>query len=317
MGMFSITTAAAATALALCAPAQTLKAGGIVVHSCPAAEPWMIKVQAEDGSYAGADGRPSVAATSLCMLAMLGDGSTLRGGPHKGALKKAFRWLRAQQDRDGRYVGAAAASTRDHALATYAMVEALGLSKWKLHRVAVEDALTALSRMRHPDGGWTANPATPFSDARTTGWSAMAALSAEHFGFRSAPSKGLLQWFDELRAETVTDEAVRLSCALYAGRDPREHPEMSRAADRIVAQAKLADPEQTYWASYALYQLGGKRWSRWQDKVKAKILASQITDHDDEHATSWAPIAPFGRARTTALQVLTLEAYFRYSRLVR
>lgn len=279
---------------------------------------WMMRVQGADGSYAGANGRPSLAATSLCMLAMLGDGSTLRSGPYRTALKKAIRWVQTRQDENGLFAGEAATATRDHAIATYAMIEAIGQSKSRgTLRASGERALAALARVRHPDGGWTVNPATPFTDARSTGWSTLAMLSGAEFGLEAATIQNALTWFDEQRQATPVDHAIAICCSLSAGRDPRKHPGISESADIVIEHAVPTDPEQAFWTTYGLFRLGGPRWKRWQHKIEATVLPQQITDPEDDSYSSWPPAPPFGRERTTALQLLTLSVYYRFSCLVR
>ncbi|MDF1799770.1 MAG: hypothetical protein P1V81_11390, partial [Planctomycetota bacterium] len=72
-----------------------------------------------------------------------------------------------------------------------------------------------------------------------------------------------------------------------------------------------------YYGSYAMYQLGGKHWKRWEDALKPTIIETQRTDGDAKG--SWDPVGPWGfaggRVYSTAMMALTTEVYFRYGRV--
>jgi hypothetical protein len=69
-----------------------------------------------------------------------------------------------------------------------------------------------------------------------------------------------------------------------------------------------------YYATLALYQLGGQGWQRWNAALKETLLATQR--HDGDLAGSWDTTDVWGgyggRVYTTALGALCLEVYYRY-----
>ena len=73
-----------------------------------------------------------------------------------------------------------------------------------------------------------------------------------------------------------------------------------------------------YYGSYAMYQMGGKHWTRWNKAMKKAVFESQRQDGDFKG--SWDPSGPWGwsggRVYSTALMALSLEVYFRYSPLL-
>jgi hypothetical protein len=73
-----------------------------------------------------------------------------------------------------------------------------------------------------------------------------------------------------------------------------------------------------YYGSYAMYQMGGRYWEKWNKAMKDTILPNQRTDGDLKG--SWDPIGPWGwsggRVYSTATMVLCLEVYFRYARVL-
>ena len=70
-----------------------------------------------------------------------------------------------------------------------------------------------------------------------------------------------------------------------------------------------------YYATLAMFRLGGSPWERWNAAMKETLLESQSDDG------SWRPISIYSeyahdtdrdRSYTTAMCVLTLEVYYRY-----
>src|SRR5690606_27886769 len=74
-----------------------------------------------------------------------------------------------------------------------------------------------------------------------------------------------------------------------------------------------------YYASYALFQMGGRYWSTWAKDLTEAVVEKQREDGNYEG--SWDPIGVWGedggRVYSTAILCLPLEVYYRYSRLVR
>ena len=73
-----------------------------------------------------------------------------------------------------------------------------------------------------------------------------------------------------------------------------------------------------YYATLALYQHGGEPWTRWNNRIRDRIVNLQRTSG---HQTgSWDPDESLygskgGRIYCTTLAALTLEVYYRYLRL--
>ena len=75
-----------------------------------------------------------------------------------------------------------------------------------------------------------------------------------------------------------------------------------------------------YYASYAMFQYGGKHWDTWSKKMTDAVLKTQRPQADGNFHGSWDPVDPWGqdggRVYSTAIMVLCLEAYFRYGRVL-
>jgi hypothetical protein len=79
-----------------------------------------------------------------------------------------------------------------------------------------------------------------------------------------------------------------------------------------------------YYATYALFQMGGRHWTEWQKKLESAVVKNQQLSKEPGKKNlygSWDPTCAWGedggRVYSTAILTLTLEAYYRYSRLVR
>jgi len=302
-----------------------------------------------------------VGVTGLALLAFLGDGSTLRSGPYKDVVKKAVHWLRRQQDPATGLFGQRAGHdfVYDHAIAAYAMCEAFGLSGYETLRPVAQRGLDYLESHRNPYGVWRYQPRGGDNDTSITGWCIMAYESGVFFGLvvdRQA-LRLAAQWLDDVsdasgqhgysrrgegsarkagdhaqrfpseKGEAMT--AVGLFSRFFLGQNPKEVQVMRAAADRLLAKPPVwneqdgsIDHYYWYYATYALFQMGGNHWTAWQKHLEKAVCKHQHLDRSQPNLLgSWDPKCAWGedggRVYSTATLVLTLQAMHRYTRLVR
>lgn len=244
----------------------------------------------------------------------------------------------------------------DHAIATLALTESYHASKNPFQKRAAQRALNYISRARSPYGGWRYEvPSDGETDTSITGWmifalkaGADAGLTIDREAFASTlqyldsvtdestgrvsyigPERGgrssrtqQNEHFDPALSEAMT--GVGLLTRTFLGQTPDSAPIMKRHGDlmlRTLPQWDKAgqhvDMYYWYYATYAMYQLGGEHWRKWKKAMNGAILPNQREDGD--YLGSWDPIGPWGyqggRVYATATMVLTLEVYYRYSRL--
>ncbi|MCA8973601.1 MAG: terpene cyclase/mutase family protein [Planctomycetes bacterium] len=337
---------------------------------------WLARHQDDDGKWDSdqfmkhdVDGIPcdgagnavhDVGVTGLALLAFLGDNNTMRGGPYRENVKKAVLWLRSQQQENGLFGNAMSHDfIYDHAIATYAMCEAYGLSRYRLLEPTAQRGLNYLESHRNPYGVWRYQPRDLDGDTSIAGWAIMAYESGEFFGLqvnRSAlqlaaafldqvtdatgrhgyHAQGELSSrkpgshearFPVAKGEAMT--AVGLFCRFFMGQDPKQKPEMKAAADLIVGKPPVwnekdgsIDHYYWYYATYALFQMGGDRWRDWQRHLVPAVVKTQHRSPSGANLTgSWDPAGAWGeeggRVYSTAILALTLEAHYRYSPLLR
>ena len=74
-----------------------------------------------------------------------------------------------------------------------------------------------------------------------------------------------------------------------------------------------------YYGALAMFQLGGEYWKTWEPALRDALVATQHTEGCEKG--SWDPAGVWGgaggRVYATAINTLTLEVYYRYSRILR
>ncbi len=302
------------------------------------------------------NGGHDVGVTALGLLAFLGEGNTMRTGPYKNAVRKAVKWLRAQQREDGLFgTNATHDFIYDHSLAALAMVEGYGLSEVPALRDSAQRGINYLEAHRNPYMVWRYQPRDNDNDTSVTGWCVMAYKSAQDFKLdvNAQALKLALTWFDQVtdpitgrcgytqRGESssrrIGDHAVNfptekgealtavgLMCRFFLDQDPEQTPVMLEAANRILEKPPVwndkdgsIDHYYWYYGTYALYQMGKRHWTEWSQKLTGAVVKTQRKDGNFKG--SWDPIDAWGedggRVYSTAILVLTLEAYYRYPRV--
>ncbi len=300
-----------------------------------------------------------VGMTGLALLAFLGDGHTTKSGQYKNVVSAGVKWLKDQQDPDlgllGEKIGQA--FLYNHAIGTLAMCEAYYFSKSPLIKRTAQDAVNFITRARNPYGAWRYDyPPIGDNDTSVTGWMVFALKSAEEAGLQVDPEAfvGSLSWLDEVtdtangrvgydsvgspssrvprqndhyppeKGEAMT--AVGLLCRFFLGQDPDEDKIMEKHAELMRETLPEWNPDDFgcdmyywYYGSYAMYQMGGKKfWDPWNKAMKVAVVDSQRRDGDEKG--SWDPVGPWGfaggRVYSTALMTLCLEVYFRYAKVL-
>ncbi len=244
----------------------------------------------------------------------------------------------------------------DHTLATLAMIEAYGLSDFNLLRRYAQNGINYLESHRNPYSVWRYQPRDGDNDTSVTSWAVLAYRSAMDFDLEVNPAAlaNASTWYDEVtsgngqagytkrgelssrnpgdhsrrfppdRGEALTAAALRSRFLL--GQDPEQDQIMTTAADRILSKPPLWDEDAGtidhyywYYATYALYRMGGDHWADWSRYLTDAVVKTQRADGNFQG--SWDPIGVWGgsggRIYSTALMLLTLQAYYRYSRLIR
>jgi len=296
-----------------------------------------------------------VGLTGLALLAFLGDGNTMRTGPYRDTIKAAVKFLRNQQGDAGLF---GVPETHDfiynHAIATYAICEAYGLSQYRILKPFAQRGIDFLEKHRNPRGVWRYDARSGDNDTSITSWGILAYRAAADFGLQVNPkaNASAIEYLDavtdpedgrcgyttrgqrssRLAGNHAQDFPAEKSEALTAAglflrfmmsQDPDETPVMERAADTLLTSPPAWDDrggiDFYYWfyGSYAMYQVGGEHWKKWRAAVVPTVLKNQR--RDGSASGSWDPVSVWsgggGRVYSTAMCTLTLQASYRYGRL--
>ncbi len=293
-----------------------------------------------------------VGATGLALMAFLGDGNTLRVGPHREVVAKAVQWLIRQQEDGSGLIGTMQWHDfiYDHAIATIALCEAAGLSKHKATARAAQKALNYLESHRNPYAVWRYMPRDNDNDTSVTAWCTMAYASGRDFGMEvNAQAFKLIEtWFDQVtdpatgkagytkrgemssrmpgdhmkRFPPMSGEAITaaaLFCRALLGQDPKEVKVMQQAAETMLQKPpkwdeKAGTIDQYYWyfGSMAMYQMGGKYWKTWRRHLTNAVLKTQR--EDGSFAGSWDPVGVWGESggRVYSTALMTMTMQVYY-----
>lgn len=292
---------------------------------------WLAKQQKVDGGWefdAGGWKDDRVAATGLALLPLLGAGATHKPGgdftlsKFRGVVNTALAFLVKNCPPNGPNAGAMSADPTAQAIATTALCEAFGMTKDVDLLPHAQAALNRLQRMQRPDGGW--------GDISTTGWAAQALLAAKTARDLVVVDRVLklaVAYLNATDAGPGTTAAAVVHFGKYhLGDWGPNNPGFVDGASGLLKQPPERDPVRRYYASWVLLRREGEEWKTWNEGSKGPDgvrrggardpLAVAQLRRDGADYGSWAAEGEWGercgRLGTTALNLLTLEVYYRY-----
>ncbi|MFC1582505.1 hypothetical protein ACFL4W_03090 [Planctomycetota bacterium] len=281
-------------------------------------------------------------ATGFALLCYLGAGNTHKAGPFKRQVADALAYMLEAQADDGSF----SSNNYVHAVAAMAMAEAYGMTKSKDLKSPAQKAVNIIISRQNDYLGWTyGNPASR-NDTSVTGWQVMALKSAKSSGLGIGNTfEGAAAHFDKVTPEIVgesepmlsdhvaytywtdrddpghrnsTCTSIGLLCRVFMGdnvkgRSLRAHA--NKMLEYLPADYANGKFYEWYYASMAMFQMGGGYWRKWNVAIKEVLLTNQNKGGCEDG--SWDPTTDFscqrgGRLFTTAVGCLTMEVYYRY-----
>jgi hypothetical protein len=245
----------------------------------------------------------------------------------------------------------------NHAIATLAMCEAFWMTRNPRYKRPAQAGLDFIARARNPYLAWRYEPRGGDNDTSVTGWMIMALKSGKFAGLMIDPDAfdGARRWIDSVtdpefgqvgynapggsvaRPEGLQDRfppeksqamtAAGILTRIFLGEDPRTSEPIRKGAQLCLERLPAWNPDDGsidmyywYYASLALFQVGGPTWKRWNAAMVPAIVRSQHPEGQGSRAGSWDPVGPWGgdggRVYATACMVMCLEVYYRYDRVV-
>jgi len=239
----------------------------------------------------------------------------------------------------------------DHAIALMAVSEAYAITLDRRMKKMAEKGLKFGLDAQNPGLGWKYEPKGGKNDTSVTGWMVLAMKAAKAGGL-AVPKEAFVNartWLDKVtavngrtgyetcgdpgsrlrnqakkfdRQETMT--AVGLICRIFTGQNKNDKV-IKKGVDLLMSKLPTYDTPNNnkvnyyYWynGTYAMFQVGGKKWVTWNKAMKKALLETQIRGGCSDG--SWDPVGEWsvvgGRTYATAINALTLEIYYRYAKV--
>ena len=144
-------------------------------------------------------------------------------------------------------------------------------------------------------------------------------------GTGPARPNDLVDRFPAEKSEAMT--AVGVLARVFLGEHPKTSVAIQNGARLCAALVPVWKPTEGavdmyywYYATLAMYQVGGDPWKRWDAAMKPAIVDTQRMDGDYcRYKGSWDAVDPWGqdggRVYATAVMAMCLEVYYRYERV--
>lgn len=299
------------------------------------------------------------AMTGLALLAFLAHGETTSSPEYGNAVRSGLKYLLSLQkdgifSAGGPHWNSTMVTERimsyEHAIGTYAISEAYGLTQIPFLKYSMEDAVQVILDGQHAAGSWDygyelgpeANIDTSLSGWHIQALKAASAAGAQNRGLKSAIESsmrglkatmvegepGMFTYGTRIREEEsdIAMTGVAVLCMQLTGHVlDAEAREGIRNLSDIDFRWTKTDPEAPgidkrhvgSWPFYAWYYLtqarfhqGGRTWIQWN-----RQFAPTLCDYQNPDG-SWCPApnsseARYGPVYCTALPCLMLEVYYR------
>ncbi|VGO21781.1 prenyltransferase/squalene oxidase repeat-containing protein [Pontiella sulfatireligans] len=320
---------------------------------------WLQTVQCEDGSWGVGKSKSMTAKqerarlTGLALLCYLAHGETPQSSTYGTTVQRAIQYLLGEQDaKTGRFCpfSKTVGSHDDigvygHAISTYALAEAYGLTRAPMLKQPVEMSVQVIIDGQQKEGGWDHRyQHEKWSDLSVGGWQVQALKAAQAAnvsvaGMAEALGKsvpfvqgmhaGEGKFYYRFGNKTPNGDldymtGVAVLCMQLAG--------SNRVAEVKAGLEYLRDIEcsdwdegwektgknksfniayEWYYNTQAIFQKGGSKWSSWNNKFAPMLIEAQ------DASGAWKPPSEADdelskdMIYTTTFCTLSLEVYYR------
>lgn len=297
---------------------------------------WLKRNQAPDGSW----GPQKESMTGLALLTFLAHGETTSSKEYGPTVEKAIRYLVSAQKEDGIFVGYSQQGVYAHAIATYALSEAYGLTRIPDLKPAMEKAAKIIVAGQQAGGLWDYNYKKEARwDTSVAGWQ-IQAMKAAYIAGAEVP--GLHEAMDKAAQGLMKAQSPESGRFGYAA--------VGQGSDGVTAVGTLCLQLLGYgktpsvknglnamngfdcnwqqplsWPMYAWYYItqakfhsGGQDWSTWNSKFAPELTKNQ--NEDGSWTSAGANLKEGGHGQetnlgpvySTTLAALTLQVYYRF-----
>lgn len=320
---------------------------------------WLKSVQREDGAWGIGTSKSMTAKqerarlTGLALLCYLAHGETSQSENYGEAVQRAIQYLLDEQDeKTGSFVpfSKTVGSHDDigvygHAIATYALAEAYGLTRAPMLKEPVEKAVRLIIDGQQPNGGWDHRyQHEKWSDLSVGGWQVQAlkaaqAADVEVEGIDAALAKSVPfvqamhdeggQFFYRIGNKTPNSgldymTGVAVLCMQLAGSNrvnevkagleylkDVECTDWDEGWEKTGKNKSFNIAYEWYYNTQAIFQKGGSKWSSWNNKFAPMLIEAQ------DKSGAWKPPSEAEEEiskdiiYTTSFCTLSLQVYYR------
>ena len=276
------------------------------------------------------------AATALGILPFLGCGQTHKEGKYKEVVYRGLNFLcgnmKPNPNVGGGSLHEADGSMYSHGLSAICLTEAYGMTKDKALAKPAQFAVDFIQGAQDPaGGGWRYQPKQA-GDTSVVGWQMMALKSGFMAYLKIDPktAQNAMRFLDSVQAEYgatygyqtpgagQATTAIGLLCRMYYGWK-HDNPALSNGVGKISAWGpSKGNMYYNYYATQVMRHFGGDQWKKWNSIMRDQLVNKQVRDEKSHQLGSWTPSGEAfsnngGRLYETAMSIMTLEVYYRYS----
>ncbi|MDF7808413.1 terpene cyclase/mutase family protein [Pontiellaceae bacterium B12219] len=320
---------------------------------------WLQSVQDENGSWGVGKSRSMTARqerarlTGLALLCYLAHGETSQSEVYGETVQRAIQYLLDEQnDKTGSFVpfSKTVGSHDDigvygHAIATYALCEAYGMTRMPLLKEPVEKAVQVIIDGQQKSGGWDHRyQHEKWSDLSVGGWQVQALRAAQaaevqvdgilqaledSVSFVQGMYAGEGKFYYRLGNKTPNGDldymtGVAVLCMQLAGSNQEDEvksgldylkdvecSDWDEGWEKTGKNKSFNIAYEWYYNTQAIFQKGGSKWSSWNKKFAPMLIEAQ------DSSGAWKPPSEMDEAvskdiiYTTSFCTLSLQVYYR------
>ena len=281
----------------------------------------------------GCDGKDPYrfGATGLALMCFLGAGHTQNDEQYGEVVTKGIYFLQQSLRRtsdSGYWVDTvASAQMYEHGIATLALCEAYQMTQAGELKESCQLAINFILKAQYRDGGWDYHPGRP-GDLSIAGWQVLALKSAAATDLVVPVEavQGVDRFLDSNRAgefmfryrggkPTKSMTAIGVLLQIFRGKT-KDARSVANGIEYLSNQGPSGvDMYYNYYATQALFQIGGRSWKNWNYYMRDLLVKTQSPSghlrgswmFEGDHSNKVG-----GRFYSTCMACLILEVYYRY-----
>ncbi len=299
---------------------------------------YLVKSQAEDGSWSGGEHGPGV--TGMAMMVLLASGEDPNFGLYRQPIRKALRNIISSQDPATGYLGS---SMYHHGFGMLALAEAYGVvderdlwegaataSSGRRNRAGIGEALelavrcALTSQRKNPLGAWRYSPDATDADTSVSGAVLVGLLAARNAGIEvpDAAIDRAISYYQKMTSgggqvgysgglggmgESRARSSIALLCFQIARRS--DLPQAKATARYLTSELEATGQDHyagytEYYQAQALFQADEEAWEKWNQALVRRFKSTQLPDGSFP--------GNFGPAASTSLSLLALAVNYRF-----